>query len=62
MYMQVWSDLSTGTNEGGLKDITCTPGVLIFPHQISGGIVGYICRGSPDLQSCPEDNKKCKGN
>lgn len=32
MYMQVWSDLSSGANEGGLKEITCTPGVLILPY------------------------------
>lgn len=48
--MQARTHLSTDVNKSGLKDVTCTPGVLIFPHKVSGGVVGYICRGSPDLQ------------
>lgn len=48
--MQVRSDLSVSADEGGLKEVAGSPGVLILPHQVSGGVVGSIARGCPDLQ------------
>lgn len=44
------SDLAVGADQGGLQEVAGAPRVLALPHQVGGGVVGSIARGSPDLR------------
>lgn len=37
--VHVQSDLSVGTDQDGLQEVTGAPGVLALPHQVSRGVV-----------------------
>lgn len=56
------SDLSVGADEAGLQEVAGAPGVLALPHHVSGGVVGSITRGCPDLQRQEFTRNHTEGN
>lgn len=41
--------LPAGTDQDGLQQVSCAPGGLILPHQVSGRTVGSTSTRGPNL-------------
>lgn len=49
MVVEVQDHLPAGTDQDGLQQVSCAPGGLVLPHQVSGRTVGSTSTRGPNL-------------